>query len=220
MRLMTPAEMVALLGSKACGGEEGGSTALVLDMILPRLEDAMNVASLVRGKFVDTFVLPTYDPQHVPLVLRLSNGYVVKDTIKVQAGDDPDFLASASHFLDLEMGTVSMHSWSRGTISVEYESGFKPKPELIDDPQNPGNQIPKPVNELVLEGVPDWMKALAVGFMVEWYRTFQTIPKFKPEVSYAQVEAALRRHIYARIYGRYMRPRAGVVWPSQTIRVD
>lgn len=219
MRIISLDEVGNLTGI-ACKGGESQSLAMVLDMILPRVEDVMNVASLARGKFVDTFVLPRFDPQQSPLQLRLSNGYVVKDTIKVFNPAGEDTFADLETYLDLELGTVGLLSWTGGAIRLEYESGFAPIPETMDDPNNPGTQIPKPVNELVLGGVPDWIKAIATGFVVEWYRTFQIQPKFKPEVSYAQVEAALRRHIYARVYSRYMRPRAAVVWSSQMERAD
>lgn len=217
MLLITPEEASIATGA-SCGGSGGGSAEAaliaILGKMLPRLEDAMNVATLVRGNFTDYFTLAGRVAQ--PIVLRLHNGYVVDGTVKLLDAEGSEIDASAIDFTDLENGTVTLARPLRGKVAVQYTSGFEAKPSK--EPA-PGEQ-PPPINEWVLQDVPEWMKALASLYLVEWFRTARVSPNIPKSVSLSAMESSLRRHINIRTYERYMRPRVNVVWSDRLVQRD
>lgn len=218
MLLISPDEVSQVTGV-SCGGSGAGGSAeaaliAVLGKITPRLEDAMNVASLLRGNFTDFFSLSGRNAE--PIVLRLSNGYVVDGSVKLHNSEGVEIDASAIDFIDYEYGTVTLSRALRGRVAVTYTSGFEAKPE--PEPA-PGDTVP-PVNTWILQGVPEWMKALASLYLVEWYRTARVSPSIPKGVSISAMDSSLRRHVHVRTYERYMRPRVNVVWSDRMVQND
>lgn len=214
MLLISPDEVSQATGV-TCGGGAGGSAEAalitILGKILPRLEDAMNVATLLRGNFTDYFSLSGRNAE--PIVLRLSNGYVVEGSVMLHDSEGGTIDASAIDFIDYEYGTVNLARQMRGRVAVSYSSGFEAKPV----PEPAEGQEPPPLNAWVLQNVPEWMKALASLYLVEWYRTARVAPQIPKGVSLSAMEASLRRHVHVRTYERYMRPRVNVVWSERMV---
>lgn len=218
MLIIDPKVLAAAIGAK-CGGsapsadDEGMVT--VLNLILPRVEDAMNVASLVRGTFTDHFFLGTPSRSDresgKPAQLRLSNGIIDKTSLTVTDANN-NVLATDVIALNDEYGIVDVSGWGRGHYAISYQSGFEPTP--IPDPIPDGFDP----NSRILQGVPDWILGIAVDLVVGWWRTQKLSPSAPKNVSYAALDSALRRDIYVRVYGRYMRPRVGVIWSERLDR--
>lgn len=217
MLVISPSEVAAAIGA-SCGDSDVAdldkSVVRILRLITPRLEGALNVASLTRGAFSDYFYLScmgtgTCEPSLSQL--RLSNGFIVPGSISVYDPDNEVVLTStdADSATDLDHGIVNLSSWRRGMYRVGYTSGFEPDaapttpPDWFED------------GDRVLKDIPDWMKGIAVNLMILWYRTALLAPKHTKEISYVAVDAALRRELYARVYERYMRPRVGVVFSDR-----
>lgn len=178
----------------------------------------MNVESLTRGTFVDYFYC-TDMPCHVGRSqqhLRLSNGFVVPDSITITAPDGTIVTAPEPIDANLDTGIVKLDSWSRGLYSVAYTSGFlptdPPDPIPVDGSYDPENRV--------LQNVPEFLKGITIGLMIMWYRTTMLQPKVSKEISYGQVDAALRRELYARIYEKYDRPRVAVTFSERMDRVS
>lgn len=222
MLIIDPSKVAVAVGAK-CGGKTPDSNdeqiITILNLILPRIEDAMNVASLVRGNFTDSFYLSKPSrrqraDERERIQLRLSNGYVDPTSIVV-TGSDGNAVAHeivTVETSDAEFGIVNLSSWERGAYRVAYTSGFKPS----DPPQDPPEGYDP--NSRVLQNVPDWITGLAIDLVVQWWRTQNINPSVPKAASYAALDSALRRDIYVRVYGRYMRPRVGVIWSESLSR--
>ncbi len=214
MLIMDVATLTAAVNAK-CGGNVPDTNdeqlTTILNLILPRIEDAMNVQSLVRGNFTDHFLLPRRASRNNPderLQLRLTNGFLVENTISV-LGESGTPITSDMFYSDDDMGIVFLKDWNRGYFTVSYSSGFEPS-ALPDNP--PENYDP---NTRVLQNVPDWIQGIAVDFVVQWLRVQRLSPKVPQNVAYSALENAIRRDVYARVYERYMRPRMGVIWSER-----
>ena len=220
MLIMSTSEAATAIGAK-CGGSspEDGDPRLsqLLTYMLPRLEGALNVESLVRGNFVDHFFTPAMPPysrgERNEQAFRLSNGFVLPESVVVTDPEGIVYPYAEVPSLNADTGVLRINSWTRGTYSVAYTSGFAPEP--IPDP------LPDPYNAemRVLEGVPDWMKAIVIHLLVIWFRTAQVQPRWNKDLSFAQVDTALRRELYARIYEKYDRPRVAVTFSERMDRV-
>lgn len=218
MLIIDPKVLAVAIGAK-CGGsapsadDEGMNT--VLNLILPRIEDAMNVASLVRGSFTDHFFMgaPTRNEliSGRPAQLRLSNGLIDKTSLVVTDANN-NVLTTDVVSLNDEYGIVEVAGWSRGHYAISYESGFEPEP--VPDPVPEGYNP----NFRILQDVPDWIQGIAVDLVVAWWRTQKLSPSVPKNVAYAALDGAIRRDVYVRVYGRYMRPRVGVTWSERLDR--
>lgn len=60
--------------------------------------------------------------------------------------------------------------------------------------------------------VPRWMKDVATIYLVSWFRRVYVTPKIPKGVSIAGLLAGLDRELMARVYEKYQRPRANMVW--------
>ena len=223
MLLMTPSEAAMAIGAKCGGGapeDRDPQLLLLLRYMLARMEGAMDVSSLVRGTFTDTFYL-TAKPCHgerPETQLLLSNGFIVPESITITDPDGEEITGADVENVNFDTGVVRLYDWSRGIWKITYDSGFEP--EETPDPEPDGWNA----EEAVLQDGPDWMRAICVEFLVVWYRSAFANPK-APSVGksagtlYQQVDQLMRREMYARVHSKYMRPRATVMFSEQLTRV-
>lgn len=214
MLLISTTEAAAAIGAK-CGGaqvsENEPELAQVLLYITPRVEAAMNVNSLTRSYYRDRFVLPqmpAYKPANklpVETKLRLSNGYVVPNSLTLYA---PDGSTVSDKYIDIDFnyGIVNVSDWLPGIYFAEYVSGF----EAPDIPASPPEGYDSDLR--VLTDVPDWIKALVVHLVVVWYRVARLNPRVPKDVSFTAIMNSLRHELMSRIYSAYQRPRGGCVF--------
>jgi len=185
----------------------------ILELITPRVEDALNVDSLTLGEHVDRFRLPAYiaptfpslNPPTPTLILRLTNGFVVPDTLQMFDAEGIEIDFTAEDDIDLHKGIITLENWNKGVITVSYISGFEP---ITPSP------LPTPYDECqrVLENIPLWLKAIVVDCLVQWYRVEHLSPRLTKEMDTNFVSSSLQRIITTRIYSRYQRPRQQVIW--------
>ena len=205
MLLIDPVE-AALAIAANCNGAVGDNEQLILVLkyVTPRIEDAMNVASLVRGDFIDSFYLPAMNSRCDRQIarLRLSNGYLLGGaplTITDSDGEaiDPTFI----ELVDEENGVIELNQWTKGRWSVAYTSGFEVPalPDPLPDGYDPDARV--------LLAVPEWIHALCAALVIQWYRASVVSPKLPKNVSLTALDQMLRKEIYMRVYGRYLRPR-------------
>lgn len=222
MLLISPPEAAAAIGAK-CGGSspsaDDAALVSILGFVTTRVEDALDVYSLTLCESYDKFrvkAMPAMnsrrrtDPEP-RLSLRLSNGFVVVGSIVVidPFGAEIDLETLAD--VDYEVGVINLSSWSRGTYKVTYHSGFEPEAEPVPVPLNYDE------DGRVLLLVPDWIKAIAIGALVTWYRTMFLQPKggTAKDLAHRSISDAIYKEIMARIYKRYLRPRMDVVFAER-----
>lgn len=202
--IVTPTEAAALIGGK-CGGSspdfDDPGLLSILETFTTKLTAAMDVTSLSRGTHLDRFYLnekPASTPRGPNTVrVRLSNAYLVADSLIYRDEDGEELEAPTAEKIDLVYGVVEIADWSRGYYSLEYQSGF----EVVE------NSDPA-----IYAGTPDWMKPVISAYLVSWYRTMFLSPRVPKNISYEQLMAALYREIQGLIYSQYQRPRLDVVW--------
>jgi hypothetical protein len=216
MLIMSPSDAAIAIGGK-CGGsapsDEDAHLIAILNLTTTRVEAALNVDSLVLGEHTDRFSLPTYEANHFPtldpkdpkLTLRLCNAFLIPDTIVLKDADGVVVDTTGVIDIDFKYGLIHLTDWTKGVYTVEYLSGFEP---ITPDPEPVGYD---PCRR-VLANTPDWMKAIVVDMLVQWYRTELLAPRAVKDIRYGQLAEALSRMLFTRIYSRYMRPRAGVIW--------
>lgn len=198
----------------SCGvGREAVSAmdALIapLTRILPRVEQALNVRSLVQATFLDTFDAHGrgYDGQHN---LRLSNGFIDPGTVVVTVAGEP--LDATSYDLDAERGVVYLSALRyQGKVTVQHTGGFTARTT-----DSSGEAIPE--NRQVLE-VPEWLQSIAILALNEWLRSAARAPTVKEGVSLRDLNLQSNRALQNAIWGYYMRPRAEMTWARSTIEV-
>lgn len=206
MLLIDPTEASTAIGVKCNGQQPGADNAqliLVLNYITPRVEDALNVASLIRGAFVDSFYLTGMNARSErPIArLRLSQGFLTTDAITITDMDGLEIDPEAIELTDLEHGVIELNTWEKGRLSVAYTSGFEPTAMPVPVPEG------FEADRRVLQNVPDWIKGLVITLLVNWFRTTLVSPKLPQNVNLEALDRMLRKEIYLRVYGRYMRPR-------------
>lgn len=218
--LIDPAKAALAIGAKCGGSVSSDNEAMlsVLNLLLPRIEDAMNVGALTYGESTDTFIFEqpargllgsTYKTGANGEILekkrlRLTNGYVDSTQIVVT---DPNDAAVTDYRLDPVFGIVELPSWLPGDYAVVYKAGFKLP-----------NPLPSEPDPAILVGVPAWLEGVAVSLLMLWYRTELLTPKAPTGFSFGELIEPLHREVRTRIYGRYDRPRYGVVFPDYTAR--
>lgn len=216
MLLIAPSEASLAIGAK-CGGtaltDEDAQLIYILDLLTPRMEDALNVNSLTMAEHIDRFEFPRYqaptfpqlNPQDPKLTLRLSNGFIVRDTLLIRDADGVEVDTTDLIDIDFNYGIVNLTDWDKGVYTVDYLSGFEP---ITPDPLPTGYDPCK----RVLDGIPSWMRSIVIDFLVQWYRTEFLTPRVVKDVSYGQMSEALQRMIRTKVYSRYQRPRQDCVW--------
>lgn len=213
MLLLDPSTLSTLV-SASCGGRDSGESrdmVSVLRRVTPRVEEALNVATLTRGVYTDSFFLPGSGSRDDRAGLRLSNGFVVPDSVTVidPNGNPVSSDVMSEDEIDYRYGVIHISQWMRGRYKVRYTSGFEP----ADLPASPPDWMTP--DDRVLKDVPDWIEALVANFAVLWFRTARISPKVNEKISYGQVDAAIRKEITARLYPRYQRPRVGLYFSDR-----
>lgn len=215
MLLIDPAKAALAIGAK-CNGQSPASDnaqlVLILKYMTPRIEDAMNIASIVRGSFVDSFYLPLMNPRaDRPIArLRLSNGLLLAGgtvTIQDELGN-----AVVPARIDENYGIIEIESWDKGVHTVAYTSGL----EVPPDPTTPPTDYDPETKVLI--GVPVWIEALVIDCLVAWFRATPFVPKLPQNLNLGALDAMLRKEIYLRLYGRYDRPRVNCFFPESMSR--
>lgn len=208
MLLIDPAQAASAIQASCngAGAASNDSLILVLKYITPRVEDAMNVAFLARGAFVDSFYLTAMNSRcrtHQVARLRLSNGYLVDGQPVTVLDADGNDVSTDIELVDEKLGVVELNTWKRGRYTVAYTSGFEvpADPDPVPDGFDPDSKV--------LVGVETWIQALCSALVVEWYRSTLLAPKLPQNVNLSALDQMLRKEIYVRVYGRYLRPRYG-----------
>lgn len=200
-----------------CGngvGPDDAGLLAILGFLLPRVEDAMNVASLTYGETTDTFQIaaPYRCDARRPVHLRLSNGYLTNSEDAPITITDPngDVVDAADFTVDLRYGVITLTTWLAGTYTVSSFGGFT-VPEV--DPEAPDAT-------LVFEDVPKWIEGLVVVLLSQWYRTIPKAVVVPESVAYGELVAPLYREVMVRVQERYVRPRALMLFPTNSVRAD
>lgn len=211
--ILNPADVAKAIGVQ-CGGSAvtGTETALlaVLDLLLPRVEDLMDVASLTYGETTDTFqyfddstdVVPHGSPY-----LRLSNGYIENSEDHPVTILDPDGEAVEPDWIDLRYGVIKLKSWKVGKYTVAYYSGFQ-----SSEAEEEGDPV-------FFLNVPTWIKGVVTTLMVQFYRTNEKAFRVPENVSYGAIMEALDKELKRRVYQRWQRSRVGE-WAVTSVRTD
>jgi hypothetical protein len=181
----------------------------------PRVEAALGTYTLTLEEHTDKFFatpMPTVTyPDQPPPTLRvlLTNGFVIPDTIEVTDpnGDIVDLEAAAD--IDHLRGCLNLTTWIRGSYSVFYEAGFEPEAEPAILPSGYVS------DQRVLQEIPEWMKAIVIGYLTTWYRVAYMSPKAPKDLSFGALSDALSRELYSRVYSNYQRPRLGMVFADR-----
>ncbi len=216
--IMNPDEAAIAFGAKCGTSIKGADEGLlqVMALMLPKVEDAMNVASLTYGETTDTFRLsgpvPCYDARE-PAQLYLSNGYVVisEDAPLVITDPNGNILTTVDYEIDKRYGIVTLSSWLIGKYTISYFAGFTASEEDLDA---------TPEVQSYFEDVPEWIKGLTVVFLSLWYKSISKSLTLPQNVRYGELIAPLYAEIQTRLYMRYQRPRANMEFPIFSERTD
>lgn len=209
--LIDPAKVALAIGARCAGNITSDNEQMLqlLDMLLPRIEDAMNVGYLTYGESTDTFALELPRTGNVKrkAVLRLTNGYVDAATVVIT---DPNGDPVTDYKLGTILGTVELPStWLAGEYTVVHSAGFH-----LPDP------LPEVPDPAILTGVPAWIEGLVTVLAVSWFRSLAIAPKAPLGFRFGELMAPLRQEIYTRIYSRYQRPRQDVLFPEYSVRTE
>jgi len=215
MLLISPSRAALAIGSQ-CSNPDGTGDESLLEMLrlmTPKVEDALNVHSLTRGVFTDTFPA-AYSKYDLSKRLRLANGFVVPGSVTI-AGvfDDSGVPITTPFSIDAENGIVGLPSayYTDDTeqVSVTYTSGF-----VVPEDTGPTDDVNVYPEYRVLVGIPDWMSGATVTMLMNWRRNNLNTPAASKEYGFLPtLNAALIRDLYGRLYGRYLRPRDHVFFP-------
>ncbi len=216
--LIDPARAALAIQAK-CGGSvaaDNEGLLAVLDLLLPRVEDLMNVASLTYGRTTDTFTLEHQIPRaddRKPIKLRLSNGYLTnsEDDAIVITDSNGTVLEDDEFTVDLRLGVITIPTWYVGDYTVAYYAGFT---------ATEADEDASPVVHSVFEGVPGWIDGVMVVLMTTWYRMMPKSLSLPDNVAYEQLMSALYGELAARVNMRYSRPRANMLFPVNSTRID
>ena len=202
--LIDPIVAATAIGARCGSAPDPADEGLlnILSLLTPRVEDAMNVASLVYGETTDAFSLNrllvnSRTASNAPVELRLANGYLDAAVPVVVTGPDGVEVDPTTYKVDRRYGMVSLTKFDIGEYSVVYTAGFHPVPV---DPENP--DAPR-----VLQNTPDWIKGLVVTMLILWYRTMVMAPKAPQGFRFDAIIQPILRDLAQRVVGRYNRPR-------------
>lgn len=217
MLLLSPTEAASAIGAR-CGSSAPSAedTALlsILGFVTVRVEDALNVYSLTLEECYDIFrvkAMPALNSRRKAdpdprITLRLSNGFVIVGSVELTDPSGAVLDLDTAADIDYEHGLIHLSDWSRGVYKATYQSGFEPEAEPIPVP------VGYDEDSRLLLLVPDWIKAIAIGALVLWYRTMYLNPKggTAKDLAHRSISDAISREIGSRIHGRYLRPRMDV----------
>ncbi len=216
--LIDPSTAALAIQAK-CGGSvaaDNEGLLAILDLLLPRIEDLMDVASLTFGETTDTFEFEApfiSSDAYRPKRARVNNGYLVnsEDAPITITNPNGDVLLDTEYTVDLRYGLFTFPSWLVGTYTITYSAGFT---------ATEGDEDASPVVPSLFEDVPAWIEGVIVTLLTTWYRTVAIQIKVAENVAYEEVMSALYRELAVRVYKRYMRPRGDVIFPVNSVRAD
>lgn len=190
-----------LKASGACGTEPQESFNSIQNLMRTRVEEALEIMTLSRLEFRDTFqVTGNYT---IARNLRLANAFLTADAVVIKDADG--VVVEVTALVDRYNGVVTAPLYA-GQYTVTYISGF-----TAEEGTN------------VFIGVPEWMKSIALSTMFLWLRAMFRTGGSK-DTSHSALTQGMIRELHARVYARYMRPRNGHDFPliseNRAVAVD
>lgn len=203
MYLITTEQMRDTMAGLTIGGQQhcGVPNTQVFDTlqrnIRTRVESALNIEQIARGSWIDTFYI---SPQQAnrPVALRLTNAFLEAPEATVITLLDGS-ATDCTMDVDSRYGIVYT-TLPAGDYKVAYVAGFEAE-----------------AGSKVFKRLPDWLVSVATAVMAGWLRA-TAVTGVPAHVSLGDLTPALQREIQTRIYERYDRPRASVVWPCRSAR--
>lgn len=206
MYLLTAEECAATLSNQVPGNgmSNGGIVvgaagsldkyASPLQLIKTRCEELLEISSFDRASRTDHFVL-TSNTEHT---LRLTEGFLYDSASTLIIKDSTGAVVDADASIDDEKGLVWV-TLPAGKYTVTYYHGFD-----ID-------------TDKVYVDLPDWLKSIAKYAMNLHYRLTSMVEKTPENVSYGDLQPAVRAELFTRVTKRYQRDRVGVTFPRRTV---
>jgi len=194
--LLTPQQIMDALGAAGCakpGEQPIDMYKTALGMVLSRVEGLMNVRTLVRGTYTDTFTV--IDHRQTGQLLRLSNALLPLPMVCTLSDDGGNPIEGLK--VDRHYGIVRTGRLRGGEFTCTYMSGL-----AVDA-------------DGFFQDVPNWLTSIAINCIVLWYRLGMLSPKVPEGVSYSALMRATVGELQTRVYETYMRPRVDVLWPEQ-----
>jgi len=186
-------------------GTETIKLTAMMDSVHSRIEELLNVRSLERLAYVDTFGIPS-GRRRSSESLRLTAGFVRTDA-PIQVLDSfGDALNEDLLSVDHENGIINVNTTLSGTYKVSYVAGFAVANESIGEG-----------HWQVYADAPQWLSGIVYTLAVQWFRVVALRPNLPDNVNYRALLDALYREVAARIYSRYMRPRFDVHFPRKMV---
>lgn len=217
MLLISPTTAAQAL-EVSCGvGREAATAAdaliTPLNLMLPRVEAALDTITLEKANFIDTFRLSGrgVDGRHR---MRLSNAFVSPDGFSVTDRETQLPVDPVNIDADYRYGVVSVPSHFCGTFQVAYTSGFSPKATKDAN----GVDIPLEKQEFDLGVEATWLQTIAIAALNEWFRSIPRTVKVPDNVAFRDINHQANRYLQNAIWGKFMRDRFDVTWPSLTTR--
>ncbi len=174
----------------------------MLDAVHPRLEEALNIPTLVLSDYTDTFEVAKRFPSTIE-VFRLTGGFLTNDEVTVTDANG-DTIDASRLLINRAMGTIGIERVATGRYTVTYRAGFAVQDGTTE-----------------LYDVPDehkWLGECLIAHALIWFRTMQSQIKAPEGISFNAIMTPLYRDLQSRIYMRYQRPRAGMHWPLHAER--
>lgn len=196
--LLTSKQIEDALGAAGCtkpGDQPIDQYIVALGMVLSRVEGLLNVQTLVRGVYTDTFTV--LDERQSGQLLRLSNAFLPSPLSCALTDGSGNAIGNLG--VDRLHGIVHAPRLSRGVHTVTYMSGLEVDADgfFVD--------------------VPNWLTSIAINCIVIWYRLGVINPRMPKDgsLSYSALMHATIRELQTRVYESYQRPRVDVLWPEQ-----
>lgn len=168
------------------------SLGVRIAMALTRAEGFLEVDTLVRGTFTETFYVPPH-ARDGRVAVRLRNAFLDEGQNVGLQSIARDGLERVDHMY----GMVYLSGLRPGTRhTVTYTAGFEPDPATR-----------------VLKDVPAAIRDVAITAALIWFRAGVMAPKAGPGVSYTALVRAAIRELQSRGHNTFERPRSPfMVW--------
>lgn len=197
--ILTKAELAAALNISAATCAPGPSGAvdpasMAIAMALTRLEQVLEVGSLVRGTHREVFFTHRNRGTSDGALdtIRTRNAFITDDDLQIT---DPNGRAITPVRVDRYHGIVYCNQLQTGLHRIEYTAGFEA------DEDN------------VLQDVPVALKHIAINCALIWRRTGVLMPTAGKGVSYTMLVRSAIRELQTIGKGTYDRPRSpSMVW--------
>jgi hypothetical protein len=207
MLLIDPAKALLAIDIKCAPTQTAGQDVLKeqIRLLTPKVAALLDMPGLEYATYRDTFKAPRgmYEPAYP---FRLSYGFIDGD-VTMNVTDPVDALVNN------EYGTVqyTSYNWDGAYITAEYAAGFK-----VDEDSDTN-----PDYRLALD-VPDWIQGAVVDALVVARRIVQQTPSLpeKWRGGLVALHQAVQDDLRHRIYGRFLRPRARVLWAIKSEKVS